>query len=604
MKALLVASLAAVICAPLAAAGPDAAPWHQSTPPRAPDYTDGANKHSLYIPGKDGTKLAIDYYLPNGMAPGARLPTILQQTRYFRSVVLTAEGMKSCRSVPEDFGYFTSRGYAVVIVDVRGTGASYGTRATELSEAEIADSAAVADWIVAQPWSSGRIGTTGISYVGATAELALLTRHPAFKAVVPLYPSHDSFADLYFPGGMRNHLHGEAWGKVTAEMDKAAPGELKTYPEVIGPCPVDGDEDGKLLAAARAEHQGNSNRSEELRRVRFRDEVRMPGGVWPGAHLQRERLDAANVPMLVIAGWHDSAFGDGAINRFLSSRSKQQWLVLAPTSHGGDNFYGPGTQTTTPSSFDVKAEMLRFFDGYLALPAKAAQSAPHLRWFVSGANVWREANRWPQPAAMQRLCLAAGKRLDARCSEPRGVIEIAPSDVQSTINGRWHTSMGKPVVYPDRASRDAALPTFQTPPLERDLEIFGSAMLSIPFRTTGRDADIVAYLEEVEPSGQAFYVTEGLLRASHAKPGKLPYESLGAQRTDLRKDEQAVQNRDLDLLVRLFPVAHRFKAGSRVRLVIAGSDVAVFDSATQHGDKWTLRTGKSHGANLTLPVFN
>ena len=393
-----------------------------------------------------------------------------------------------------------------------------------MSDEEIADSAAVADWVVAQPWSSGRIGTTGISYVGALAELALLTRHPAFKASVPLYPSHDSFADLYFPGGMKNILHSEAWARVTAEMDKAAPGEIKSYPEVVGPCPVDDDADGKLLAAARAEHQANSNRGRELQGVRFRDEVQMPQGKWSGAYRLRTELDAADVPMMVIAGWHDSAFGDGAINRFLTSRSAHKWLVLAPTSHGGDYFYGPGTEVTTHSSFDVKAEMLRFFDQYLGDRSGPEHSAPHLRWFVSGANAWREADRWPGRTEHRRFCLAEG-RLDATCREPKRSLEIAPADVQSTPNGRWHTSMGKPVVYPDRAAKDTALPRFETLPLEQDLEIFGSPMLSLALRTTGRDADVVAYLEEVQPSGRAFYVTEGLLRASHARPGALPYRS-------------------------------------------------------------------------------
>ena len=97
--------------------GPDAAHWHAAFPARAPSYTAGTNKHSVYIPGKDGTRLAIDYYLPNRLGPDARLPTILQQTRYFRSVILTAEGRKSCESIPADFSYFTSRGYAVVIVE-------------------------------------------------------------------------------------------------------------------------------------------------------------------------------------------------------------------------------------------------------------------------------------------------------------------------------------------------------------------------------------------------------------------------------------------------------------------------------------------------------
>ena len=84
------------------------------------------------------------------------------------------------------------RGYAVVVVDVRGTGASFGTRDSFRSPREREDSREIADWIVAQPWSDGRIGSTGISYLGAAADFLASTGHPAVKAIAPLFAVWDT----------------------------------------------------------------------------------------------------------------------------------------------------------------------------------------------------------------------------------------------------------------------------------------------------------------------------------------------------------------------------------------------------------------------------
>ncbi|CAK9254263.1 unnamed protein product [Sphagnum jensenii] len=75
--------------------------------------------------------------------------------------------------------YFTAHGYACVIVDVRGTGASLGDRKMEFSPEEVADGNEIVNWIAAQKWSDGNIGTTGVSYLGTTAEMLLRAQHMA-----------------------------------------------------------------------------------------------------------------------------------------------------------------------------------------------------------------------------------------------------------------------------------------------------------------------------------------------------------------------------------------------------------------------------------------
>src|SRR5262249_11479388 len=97
---------------------------------------------------------------------------------------------------------FAPRGYAVVIVDVRGSGASFGTRDAFRSPREREDHREIADWIVAQPWSNGVIAATGVSYPGAPADYRASTGHAAVKAIAPLSAVWDPYADNYSPGGI------------------------------------------------------------------------------------------------------------------------------------------------------------------------------------------------------------------------------------------------------------------------------------------------------------------------------------------------------------------------------------------------------------------
>lgn len=148
---------------------------------------------SRYLTMRDGVKIAVDVYLPADMNSNDRLPTLLHQTRYWRAVAY--QWPLSMVKTPETRGYigtfakrFLANGYAWVDVDVRGSGASFGTRRFSHSPEEIQDGAEVVEWIIHQPWSNGRVGSIGISYGGASAELLLANQHPAVKAAAPFFP--------------------------------------------------------------------------------------------------------------------------------------------------------------------------------------------------------------------------------------------------------------------------------------------------------------------------------------------------------------------------------------------------------------------------------
>lgn len=587
--------------------GPDAPTWISPSDVRAESYG-SATKRSVYITARDGTHLAADIYLPDGVAAGTRLPTVLEQTRYYRSISFAADPVASCKIVSPAYGFFAKRGYAVVVVDVRGSGASFGTRTTEFSDAEVKDGTAVVDWITAQSWSNGRVGATGVSYVGTTSEFLVLNHHPAVKAVAPVSVGYDFYADLDFPGGLRNKLFIDNWGALNQALDDGQPaqGPMAALKAFAGPCPVEEDLDGRQLKAAILEHAGNLKSAAALQDVRFRDDPWSSGPAdWPAPYADQQSLDAGSTPLLDLVGWADSGYAKGAINMMRNTTSPQQRLIIGASNHGMTAFYGPGVTEPTPSAFSIDAEILRFFDHYVAGLENGYEREPRLRWFTTGSNVWNSANAWPTTARTVRYALGAGRTLTPGLgTKPGGQDVFTPTaDAGTGDFGRWNTTLGGgPVVYAERSAADADLLAYTSEPLEQDLTVTGAPVVTLAIANTAKDADYLVYLEEVDATGRAFYVSEGELRASHGRGSSMPYKTLTPGHSDLRRDAMTdTAGRTLKLDISLLPLSHRFAKGTRLRLVLAGSDSAHFSSPPLAGQRWTVKLGDG-GSSLSLPV--
>ena len=154
-----------------------------------------------------------------------RLPTMLHQTRYWRSVDYRWPLSLIKETLPRGhIGTYAKRfianGYAWVDVDVRGSGASFGNRPYAYTPREIKDGAEVVDWILRQPWSNGKVGAIGISYGGAAAEMLLVNQHPAVKAVAPLFSGFDLYPELAFPGGIHLTWFTRTWTYINNQLDQ------------------------------------------------------------------------------------------------------------------------------------------------------------------------------------------------------------------------------------------------------------------------------------------------------------------------------------------------------------------------------------------------
>jgi predicted acyl esterase len=154
-------------------------------------------EHSLYVTMRDGVKIAVTIALPNDPPLNEKIPAIMNMTRYWRA----QEGQDLAASSYHRF--LCLQGYALVLVDARGTGASFGVWRAPFSQDEIKDYDEVVDWIVKQPWSNGKIGALGNSYEGNTAVWLAVNKNPAIKAVIPRHYEFDLFAETPYPGGLR-----------------------------------------------------------------------------------------------------------------------------------------------------------------------------------------------------------------------------------------------------------------------------------------------------------------------------------------------------------------------------------------------------------------
>ena len=156
---------------------------------------------SAYVPAGDGVRLAVDVWLPvERTAAGGTIGTVMRVTRYHRAEAPPEPGPEADTNAAAG-DLFNGAGFALVVANARGTGASFGTRAGELGEREITDYGELVDWIAAQPWSNGRVGVCGTSYEGQAAELIAGLGNAHLVAVAALFSPYDHYRELFYPGG-------------------------------------------------------------------------------------------------------------------------------------------------------------------------------------------------------------------------------------------------------------------------------------------------------------------------------------------------------------------------------------------------------------------
>ena len=301
-----------------------------------PQYK-GVTARSLYIPMRDGVQIAIDVILPKDLPTSAKIPAILVMARYWRSFDLRmpaqpGKAPMGPRGTIADF--FGTHGYAVIIADARGSGASFGTWQAPFHAQEVADFGEVADWVTRQAWSNGLIGTTGISYEGTLAEAVALA-HPAVKAVIPQGMEFDVYADIAQPGGILNDWFMKEWSHTNDGLDanivpKAWGFSARLF--VKGVKPVDADKSRDQLKQALAQHRANPNVYENITAMTFRDDYFGNQNITlddVSLFNRRAAIERSGVAIFGWGSWLDGAAADTVIRRFVNFSNPQIGVVGA-----------------------------------------------------------------------------------------------------------------------------------------------------------------------------------------------------------------------------------------------------------------------------------
>jgi putative CocE/NonD family hydrolase len=580
---------------------------------------------SVYVPMPDGVRIAVDIWLPADLPADEKIPAIFVFTRYWRAYGLVEDSLE-IQPPYRTALYLAERGYALVAVDGRGSGASFGVRTSEYSPAEIADLAPLLDWVAEQRWCNGKIASWGTSYTGNTAFIAAGAGSDALKIVAANSADFDAYSQLMFPGGVPNAWMQGTWGEMVGAMDRndvqtlmnmAAESPPEEFMQNMrGVRPVDEDADGSLLAAAVAEHAKNFNIGLDTLDLTSRDASAESEAMLRAASIYGylDSIAKSGTPILYRTGWQDAGTAEGALCLFNSLPNPMQ-VVIGPWDHGMSSRadpYQPGEEAQPLPLEEKLGAILESIAGHLV---PETESSPNhvrsVRYYTYGADEWKSTSTWP-PAGIQSrsFYLAENGRLNPqRPTDEAGqdVYRVDPDASTGRFN-RWHTQVGGAFVHhPDRREENGKLLVYETAPLDADTEVTGHPLLRLFVRSTAADGAFFAYLEDVDPDGRVRLITEGCLRALHRKISSdaPPYWTPGAYRSYKRLDTAPMQVGEVnELTFNLFPTSVLFRKGHRIRLAIAGADKDTFAPiAGAENAEITVERNYVYASCLELPIM-
>jgi uncharacterized protein len=466
----------------------------------------------LRVPMRDGAALVADHYRPLTSNPAG---TLLVRTPYGRGYPVSVL-----------FGtIFASRGYHVIVQSVRGTFGSGGD--FNPFRDEIADGADTAAWLRDQPWFTGSFGTMGASYLGFTQWALLTDPPPEMTAAVITVGPHDisgprwgtgSFGLDDFVGWNESVSHQEDKGRIRNLVRMVLEGQL--VQRATAALPV-GDAGRRLLGE---------------RAPWFESWLEHPehdDPFWAPLQLHTA-LDRAEIPVLLLTGWQD-LFIEQTLAQYAQLRRRGVPVAMTIGSWKHSDILAKAAPT-------VLRESLAWMDTHLADRKRAKRSPVRIHVNNDG---WSELEDWPPQMPEQVRYLQPGGRLGdgvPPVTSPPSTFTYDPADPTPTIGGRLLSPAGG---YRDDTAlaERADVLSFTGDALAQDLYVVGTPVIELAHACDNPYNDVFVRVSEVDANGRSRNVSDGYRRGT---------TSLGTVRLELDA------------------VAHRFRAGSCIRVLIAG----------------------------------
>ena len=496
---------------------------------------------------RDGVVLRANVFRPDG--PGT-FPALLWRTPYGKGTA----------------GYerYVRAGYAVVCQDTRGRYASDGDWVpfTTDQHCEAEDGYDTVEWLAAQPYCNGRMGTFGASYCAWMQWQLAKLRPPHLVAMFP-QSIPTELTDVDYSGAFRpaRRIH---WWRSTMAPD------LRRRQGLPGPHTPDEarkiwdeQEHGrwvhfmpwldvpKYLPKGLAEYADDWLREPSRRPWRFTE-----------AHREVE------VPYLDFSGWYDHCASMAHLPSMqqharTETARTQSKLILGPWSH-----VTIGQRKLGPIDFGPQAQLdttdiaIRWFDHWLRGVDNGVDREPAVRYFVMGSCQWKSADTWPPPGKQQAVFHLSSDGLfpEPPGDEPPDAYTYDPHDPVPTL---WSRAL-----FTEASDRRALayrtdILNYRTPPLEQEIEVVGYPEVVLYASSSAPDTDFFARLIDEFPDGEARDICMGMVRARHRR---------GLDRQDLLTPGEVTEFR-----IRLGATACRFLEGHRIRLEITSSDYPNFD---------------------------
>ncbi|HTC88274.1 MAG TPA: CocE/NonD family hydrolase [Bryobacteraceae bacterium] len=529
---------------------------------------------------RDNIRLDTNVFHPAG---SGRFPTVLLRTPYGKGSEL-----------PVGYQSFINHGYALVMQDVRGRYASGGV--FDVLHQEGPDGYDTLNWIAAQPWSDGKVGMIGGSYLGIVQWQVALLNNPHLKAIFPVVSGSDEYMDRYYsPGGALKLGHRLLW----MSQNLTAPGTAKPkFNDYIEHLPL------------RTVDRSATRRMQGFYQVILNHPTY--DYFWKDLSV-RENIERVRVPVFSVGGWYDNfAESDleafAALHKLYGRLDDKHRIMIGPWAHNMSTPF-PGVTYGDDSSSPIRSYQIEWFDHWLkgapedarhftpqtwhAVRAEVDEAPVHI--FVMGVNRWRDEPDWPLARARTTALYLASEHaansltgdgvLQWKAERAKTVDTASDSftyDPRTPVPTRGGAVCCDPKIIPwgpiDQrpVEKRKDVLVYTSAPMKQDLEVTGPIRVMLFASSSALDTDFTAKLVDVFPNGEARNLTDGILRMRY--------------REGLEKAELAEPGKVYPLVIDAGVTSNVFLAGHSIRVEISSSNFPRFDRNPNTGGPFADET--------------